>query len=70
MRRPLRYCARPPFVMARLRELDREPPIYAHPKPGSGSSGPPLWEATSAEHDPSADSVPQPAFEFDQRLTG
>jgi hypothetical protein len=29
----------------------------------------PLWEATGAEHDPSADPVPQPAFEFDQRLT-
>jgi hypothetical protein len=31
--------------------------------------GPPLWEATGAEHDPSADTVPQPAFEFDQRVT-
>jgi hypothetical protein len=31
--------------------------------------GPPLWETTGAEHDPSADPVPQPAFEFDQRLT-
>ncbi len=33
--------------------------------------GPPLWEATGAEHDPSADPalLPAPAFEFDQRLT-
>ena len=33
--------------------------------------GPPLWEATDAEHDPAADSLLQstPAFEFDQRLS-
>ena len=31
--------------------------------------GPPLWEATGAEHDPSAETVPQPVFEFDQRVT-
>ena len=33
--------------------------------------GPPLWEATGAAHEPSADPLLQsaPAFEFDQRLT-
>jgi hypothetical protein len=33
--------------------------------------GPPLWEATDAEHDPAADPLlqPAPAFEFDQRLS-
>ena len=33
--------------------------------------GPPLWEATDAEHDPAADPLLQcvPAFEFDQRLS-
>jgi hypothetical protein len=33
--------------------------------------GPPLWAATGAEHDPSADPLLQsaPAFAFDQRLT-
>jgi hypothetical protein len=33
--------------------------------------GPPLWEATGAEHDPSADPALPPisAFEFDQRIT-
>ena len=33
--------------------------------------GPPLWAATGAEHDPSADPLLQsaPAFEFDQRIT-
>ena len=33
--------------------------------------GPPLWDATGAEHDPSADPLLQsdPAFDFDQRLT-
>ena len=33
--------------------------------------GPPLWEATGAEHDPAADPPLQlaPAFEFDQRIT-
>ena len=32
--------------------------------------GPPLWEATGAEHDPPADPLlqPAPAFEFDQRI--
>jgi hypothetical protein len=32
--------------------------------------GPPLWEATGAEHDPSADPLLQsaPAFDFDQRV--
>jgi len=32
--------------------------------------GPPLSEASDAEHDPTADPLPQstPAFEFDQRL--
>jgi hypothetical protein len=32
--------------------------------------GPPLWEATDAEHDPAADPLlqPAPAFEFDQRI--
>jgi hypothetical protein len=40
--RPLRYCARPPFALDRLRELDREHLIYEHPKPGPGGSGPRL----------------------------
>ena len=33
--------------------------------------GPPLWEAVSAEHEPTLDPalLPIPAFEFDQRLT-
>ena len=33
--------------------------------------GPPLWEAVSAEHQPTPDPAlpPTPAFEFDQRLT-
>ena len=32
--------------------------------------GPPLWEATDAEHDPAADPLlqPAPAFKFDQRI--
>jgi hypothetical protein len=38
--RLLRYCARPPFALDRLRELDREHLIYDHPKPGPGGSGP------------------------------
>ena len=34
--------------------------------------GPPLWEATDAEHHTVADPPlqPAPAFEFDQRLSG
>lgn len=40
--RLLRYCARPPFALDRLRELDREHLIYDHPKPGPGGSGPQL----------------------------
>ena len=38
--RLLRYCARPPFALERLRELDCEHFIYDHPKPGPGGSGP------------------------------
>lgn len=38
--RLLRYCARPPFALDRLREHDREYLIYEPPKPGPGSSGP------------------------------
>jgi hypothetical protein len=39
--RLLRYCARPPFALERLRELDCEHLIYDHPKPGPGG-GPQL----------------------------
>jgi len=38
--RLLRYCARAPFALDRLREHDREYLIYEPPKPGPGSSGP------------------------------
>jgi hypothetical protein len=38
--RLLRYCARPPFALDRLRELDREHLIYEPPKPGPGASSP------------------------------
>jgi hypothetical protein len=33
--------------------------------------GPPLWEATGAEHEPTPNLArpPIPAFEFDQRIT-
>jgi len=40
--RLLRYCARPPFALDRLRELDREHLLYDHPKPGPGGRGPQL----------------------------
>ena len=40
--RLLRYCARPPSALDRLRELDREHLIYNHPKRGPGGSGPQL----------------------------
>jgi len=38
--RLLRYCARPPFALDRLRELDREHLIYDPPQPGPSGSGP------------------------------
>ena len=38
--RLLRYCARPPFALDRLRERDREHLINEPPKPGPGASGP------------------------------
>ena len=47
--------------------------ILAHlGEPTAHARGPPLWEATDAEHDPAADPLLQstPAFEFDQRLSG
>jgi hypothetical protein len=37
--RLLRYCARPPFALERLRELDAEHLVYESAKPGSGRSG-------------------------------
>jgi hypothetical protein len=40
--RLLRCCARPPFALDRLRELDREHFIYDHPKSDPGGSGPQL----------------------------
>jgi len=41
-KRLLRYCARPPFALERLRELDRKHLIYDRPKPGPVGSGPQL----------------------------
>jgi hypothetical protein len=37
--RLLRYCARPPFALERLRELDCDRLVYDHPKPGPGAPG-------------------------------
>ncbi len=38
--RLLRYCARPPFALDRLRQLDGERLSYDNPKSGPGGSGP------------------------------
>jgi len=38
--RLLRYCARLPFALDRLRELDPEHLVYDPPKPGPGGSAP------------------------------
>ena len=38
--RLLRYCARPPFALERLRELGSERLLYEHTKPGPGGDGP------------------------------
>lgn len=38
--RLLRYCARPPFAVDRLRQLDPERLLYDSTKPGPGGSGP------------------------------
>jgi hypothetical protein len=38
--RLLRYCARPPFALDRLRELDPERLLYEGTKPGPGGGGP------------------------------
>ena len=37
--RLLRYCARPPFALDRLRELDPERLLYESTKPGPGGNG-------------------------------
>ena len=37
--RLLRYCARPPFALDRLRELDPEHLLYERTKPGPGGTG-------------------------------
>jgi Putative transposase len=38
--RLLRYCARPPFALDRLRELDPERLLYESTKPDLGGNGP------------------------------
>jgi hypothetical protein len=38
--RLLHYCARPPFALHRLRELDPDPLLYASTNQGPGGSGP------------------------------
>ena len=38
--RLLRYCARPPFALDRLRELDPERLVYDPSKRGPGGTGP------------------------------
>jgi hypothetical protein len=38
--RLLRYCARPPFALDRLHELDPERLLYEGTKPGPGGNGP------------------------------
>ncbi len=38
--RLLRYCARPPFALERLRELGSERLLYANTKPGPGGNRP------------------------------
>jgi hypothetical protein len=38
--RLLRYCARPPFALERLRELDRHLLLYDSAKPGPGGNHP------------------------------
>jgi hypothetical protein len=38
--RLLRYCARPPFALKRLRERDGEHLLYASTQPGRGGTGP------------------------------
>jgi hypothetical protein len=38
--RLLRHCARPPFALDRLRELDPERLLYESTKPGPGGNGP------------------------------
>jgi hypothetical protein len=38
--RLLRYCARPPFALDRLRDLDPERLLYESNKPGPGGNGP------------------------------
>lgn len=37
--RLLRYCARPPFALDRLRQLDGDRLVYDHPRPGPGAAG-------------------------------
>ena len=50
--RLLRYCARPPFALDRLRELDPERLLYESTKPGPGGNGPLLPDAAGAARPP------------------
>jgi hypothetical protein len=48
--RLLRYCARPPFALERLRQLDGEHLSYDHPKLGPGGSGPQILTPLALLH--------------------
>ena len=62
--RLLRYCARPPFALERMPELDPNRLVYDSPKPGPGAPGTPiltpleLLDRLAALVPPPADSPP------------
>ncbi len=62
--RLLRYCARPPFALDRLRALDPERLLYDGAKPALGSNGPlrltPLQLRMGRAAGPHLRSVPVP----------
>ena len=57
-RRLLRYCARPPFALDRLRERDPEHLLCESAKPGPGGNGPELLTPLGTHHHHRSSSVP------------
>ena len=68
----LRYCARPPFALDRLRELDPEHLLYENTQQGPCGNGPQLLTPLGTGHHPSAVPAHPPPLRYwrERLLTG
>ena len=58
--RLLRYCARPPFALERLRELDPDDLLYESTKQGPGGTGPQIHSPIRCSRPPSSSTSASP----------